>query len=311
MQPDSLPSRTTQAMYSLLLVVALCVTCFSGSRAVGQDQARLGGRVIDGSLPPERQGVDVKQNLGDEVPGNLEMLDSEGQLFLSGQLFDGKTPTIITLNYSNCPVLCSTQLNRLVLALNDLELKVGQDFKLLTLSIDPKESTERSASTKARYVDAVRNQPGTADGWTFATAKQPVITKMADALGFQYKYDPVIKQYNHPAMLAFVSPDGVITRYSLSLDFPSDQLKLALVEAGEGTVGNVVDQFILWCYSYDATSNSYTPVAWRIMRLGGLGFLCVLLIVLTPYWLGTRGKTKPAKESCAQKQTSLLASGDS
>lgn len=302
----------TPAIQSLLTIAMMCaISVVGGSLAEGQNQTRLGGRVIDGSLPPERQGVDVKQNLGDEIPGNLEMIDSDGQLFLSGQLFDGKTPTIITLNYSDCPVLCSTQLNRLVLALNDLEPKIGQDFKMLTLSIDPKETIERSASTKERYVDAVRNQPGAASGWTFATAEQPVITQMADALGFQYKYDPVIKQYNHPAMLAFVSPDGVITRYSLSLDFPADQLKLALVEAGEGTVGNVVDQFILWCYSYDSTSNSYTPVAWRIMRIGGLGFLCLMLMVLTPYWLGTRGKSKTAtSESGPQKQNSLLASGD-
>ena len=125
-------------------------------------------------------------------------------------------------------------------------------------------------------------------GWAFCTADQPVISKLADILGFRYKYDPRIKQFNHPAMLAFVSPDGVITRYSLQIDFPPEQLRMALVEAGEGTVGSKVDQFIMWCYSYDPASNSYTPAAWKIMRLGGFAMVCVTLACLVPYWIGKK-----------------------
>ena len=100
-------------------------------------------------------------------------------------------------------------------------------------------------------------------------------------------------------MLAFVSPTGVITRYSLSIDFPPDQVKLALVEAGEGNVGSSVDQFILWCYSYDPNSNSYTPHAWRIMRLCGAGFVGLMLAALVPYWAGRKGNGTPRTEDDA------------
>jgi protein SCO1/2 len=259
-----------------------------------QDQARLGPSVsLNDSLPPEAQGITVVQNLGKTIPTNLPLTDSQGRPIKTGYVFNGNLPTIVTLNYSNCPMLCSIQLSKLTESLDQLDLQINRDFQILTVSIDPSETSRRAAETKAKYLEDLPNQPGAERGWTFATAKQPIITKLAETLGFQYRYDAANKQYNHPAMLAFVSPTGVITRYSLAIDFPTDQLKLAIVEAGEGNVGSAVDQFILWCYSYDPDSNSYTPHAWRIMRICGLGFIGVLLATLVPYWAGRKGSPAP------------------
>ncbi len=89
-------------------------------------------------------------------------------------------------------------------------------------------------------------------------------------------------------MLAFVSPKGVISRYSLELSFPPDQIKLALLDASNGTIGSPVDQFVMWCFSYDADRGSYVLVAWRLMRLGAALTVVVLLVLLIPYWLGRR-----------------------
>lgn len=274
----------------LIVAVASLFSLCAHTESVARDTARLGGDVsVNGNLPPEAQGITVIQNLGDSIPTDLPLTDSQGRPIQTGYIFNGKLPTIVTLNYSDCPMLCSVQLNKLTQALNELDLQINQDFQILTVSIDPQETTRRAADTKERYLLNLSNQPGAEQGWTFATAKQPIITKLADKLGFKYRYDAATKQYNHPAMLAFVSPQGVITRYSLSIDFPPDQLKLALVEAGQGNVGSAVDQFILWCYSYDPQSNSYTPHAWRIMRLCGLGFVGLLLATLVPYWAGRKG----------------------
>ncbi len=156
--------------------------------------------------------------------------------------------------------------------MGELDLKIGEDFQILTVSIDPKETTETIRKTKQKYVEQLlKDHPSVDEGWEFCTAKQPIITRLADVLGFRYTYDQASGEYYHPAMLAFVSPDGVITRYSLAVAFEPEDLKKALVEAGDGTVGSPVDQFILWCFSYDPTSNSYVPQAWKIMRLGGAG----------------------------------------
>ncbi|WP_235908317.1 SCO family protein [Roseiconus nitratireducens] len=273
-----------------LSVTVLVLAVVGADPAAAQTATGAGADVsLNNGLPREAQGITVEQNLGDSIPTNLPLTDSEGRPIKTGYVFNGKLPTIVTLNYSNCPMLCSVQLNKLTESLNELDLKLGEDFQVLTVSIDPQESTQRAAETKQKYLADLPNQPGAAQGWTFATAKQPIITRLTDTLGFRYRYDSANKQYNHPAMLAFVSPTGVITRYSLSIDFPPDQLKLAIVEAGEGNVGSTVDQFILWCYSYDPDSNSYTPHAWRIMRLCGLGFIGAMLAALVPYWAGRKG----------------------
>ena len=290
MQPE-IRLRMLGNRIRIALLVAIAATGWAcAPSVVAQDQVRMGpDPSLNTAMPIEAQGITVEQKLGDSIPINLPLTTSEGRQIKTGYVFDTKIPTIVTLNYSDCPMLCSIQLNQLTQSLDKMDLKIGTDFNILTVSIDPKESTSRAAETKARYLKDLPNQPGAEKGWTFATAKQPIITKLADTLGFRYRYDAYSKQYNHPAMLAFVSPTGVITRYSLSLDFPPEQMKLALVEAGEGTVGSAVDQFILWCYSYDPDSNSYTPHAWRIMRLCGAGFIGIVLAALIPYWAGRKG----------------------
>ncbi len=299
-QPEPRTLSSKRGFVWLAAVAVLTLTAVLGPRteSPAQDAVRLGSKVdLNDSLPPEARGITVVQNLGEVIPTNLPLTDSDGQAIKTGYIFNGNLPTIVTLNYSDCPMLCSVQLNKLTESLNQLDLQLNKDFKILTVSIDPNETSRRAAETKDKYVSVLSNQPGAEQGWTFATAKQPIITKLAETLGFKYRYDAANKQYNHPAMLAFVSPTGVITRYSLSIDFPPEQLKLALVEAGEGTVGNAVDQFILWCYSYDPDSNSYTPHAWRIMRLCGLGFIGVLLTALVPYWVGRKGNPATRAES--------------
>lgn len=273
------------------LSFAVLVTVFAGDRcAVAQDMVREGGKVeLNNTIPFEQRGVSVDQNLGDEIPLNLPLIDSSGKPAKIGYFIDGRKPTIVTLNYSDCPMLCNIQLTRLAESLKKLDLKIGQDFRILTVSIDPSESTARIAETKQLYVNELtKTHPNVAEGWEFCTARQPIITRLAKVLGFNYKYDRANKQYNHPAMLAFVSPKGVISRYSLSIDFPPKDLRLALIDAGQGTIGSKVDQFILWCYSYDPDSNSYTPMAFRIMKVAGATTVCLMLACLAPYWIGRK-----------------------
>jgi protein SCO1/2 len=268
-----------------------------GSRcALAQADVRSGAAVsLNDGIPREVKDVTVEQKLGGKIQLNLPLTDSRGRRVKTGYFIDGKKPTIITLNYSNCPMLCSVQLDQLSKSLAELDLQIGRDFQMLTVSIDPKETPEVAAKTKAKYVDMLRRtQPTVEDGWAFCTAQQPMITRLADNLGFRYTYDSKSGEYYHPAMLAFVSPTGVITRYSLSVDFPPADLRKALVEAGEGSVGSPVDQVLLWCFSYDPESNSYVPQAWKMMRLAGAGTVGLMLACLAPYWIGR--KASPARK---------------
>ncbi|QEG40716.1 SCO family protein [Roseimaritima ulvae] len=251
---------------------------------------------LNDGVPAQAEGVTVDQHLGTTLPLELEVVDASGKTVPLQTYFDGRRPVIVTLNYSDCPMLCSVQLNALTRSLNDVDLKMGDDFQLLTVSIDPDEATERIRETKQLYTDQVNKQPQAAEAWHFATASQSTITKLTDTLGFRYRYDKQTKQYNHPAMLAFVSPEGVISSYSLRVDFPPEDLKRSLVAAGEGTIGSPVDVIVMWCFSYDPNRGRYVATAWKLMRLGGALTIGVILLALTPYWIGKRRQSPQLAE---------------
>ena len=252
--------------------------------------------VLNDRVPRQVREVKVEQKLGDEVSKDLPLINSLGQKVRMGDYLDGKRPLILTLNYSNCPMLCNVQLNQLAQSLEKGQLKIGDEFQLLSVSIDPTETDQRLRDTKDRYLEQVPSHPNAKSGWAFTRTNAGVVKKLAEEVGFSYQYNSKTKEYAHPAMLAFVSPDGVITRYSLGVAFPPDQMKLALVEAGKGEVGGFVDQFVLWCYNFDPAEGSYVPQAWKIMRLGGAVTMFVMFLVLLPYWIGHKGTPKSEVE---------------
>ncbi len=285
------------------LLVGWLLGAVLATSAVAQDTMRTGADVaLNNGVPREVKDVTVDQKLGDVVPLNLPLTDSLGRKVKTGYFIDGNKPTIISLNYSDCPMLCNVQLNQLCKSLKELDLQIGEDFQILTISIDPKESTEKIRETKNNYVEQLAgSHPGAANGWTFCTAQQPIITKIADVLGFRYNYNAKSGEYYHPAMLAFISPKGVITRYSLALSFEPQDLRKALIESGDGTVGSPVDQIIMWCFSFDPDSNSYTAQAWKIMRLAGAFTVLAMLACLAPFWIGR--KAMPSREVAVDEET--------
>ncbi len=297
-KPRSPVGQHVRRIPGLLVTLAVLTAGFGLDCAVAQNLKSGDNVAMTDQIPREVKNVTVEQNLGGKIPLNLPLYDSMGRRVKTGYYIDGKKPTIITLNYSNCPMLCNVQLNQLARSLSELDLRIGEDFQLLSVSIDPKETAETVRKTKQKYVEQLtKDQPGAEQGWEFCTAQQPIITRLADVLGFRYTYDSKTGEYYHPAMLAFVSPQGVITRYSLAVAFEPEDLKKALVEAGDGTVGTPVDQLILWCFSYDPTSNSYVPQAWRIMRLAGAGTVGLMLACLAPYWIGRKRSPRSINEA--------------
>jgi len=123
------------------------------------------------------------------------------------------------------------------------------------------------------------------EGWHFLTGKQAAIDSLISAVGFGVAPIPGTKDFAHSAAIILLSPDGTITRYLYGLRYNSFDFRTAILEASEGTIGNTVDKLIMYCYQYDPNSNSYAPVAKRIMSLGGLATLIFLGIFLGYYWL--------------------------
>jgi len=216
----------------------------------------------------ELKGVGFTQRLGEHAPLNTEFLDESGQHVTLSDYF-GERPVILTLNYLRCPNLCPIILPSLAADLNTIPFKLGQQFTVLTVSIDPRDTPEQAESTRATALESYEH-PDSADGWHVLTGHQEQIDQLADAVGFQYRYDEEQDEYAHPAGIVLLTPDGTISRYLYGLDFSPNDLRLGLVEAAQNRIGSLVDQVLLTCFQYDAQVGRYTPIAMNAVRLAGV-----------------------------------------
>jgi protein SCO1/2 len=235
-------------------------------------------------VPEALQEVGVTEHLGAKLPLDATFTDERGERVSLGQYFDGERPVILTLNYYKCPMLCGLMLNGVVDGLEQLAWSPGEEFEMVTISINPLETPELAAAKKQNYLKRL-DRPGAGEGWHFLTGYELDIERVAEAVGFGYSYDPETQEYAHAAAIMVITPDGRVTRYLYGIEYPAKRLKFALLEAAEGTIGSPLDQLILYCYHYDPTNRRYSPVAMNIMRVGGSATALILGISLGGFWL--------------------------
>lgn len=227
------------------------------------------------------EGVTIKDRLGTTVPRGLTFTDHRGKPVALAD-FLGTRPVLLTLNYYRCTTLCSVQLNQLVTGLKGMDWKPGEHFRIVTLSIDPREDWQLARDKRKSYLKHYGR--GEVD-WTFLVGAQKNITALANAVGFHYKYDAKHDQYIHVPAIFFLTPSGKLTRYLHGLRYPSRSLKFALMEASEGKVGTVTDKLFMSCFHYDPETGSYSASAFGIMRLAATSFAVLLGLVLVILWL--------------------------
>lgn len=261
----------------------------------GLGASEAGGRAEP--LPKALEGVGLQEKLGGQVPLETNFHDTDGKEVTLGDFFKPGRPVILTLNYSNCPMLCSLQLNGLVNALKQVPMTPGKEFEMVTVVLDPLETPQRAKQTLEKYV-AAYERPEVAAGWHFLTGQEKDIRAVADSVGFNYRYDPEAKQYLHVAVTMVLSPAGVTTRYLRGIEYDPQTFRLALIEASEGKIGTSMDQLLLYCFHYDSAKGKYAPSAIRLMQLGGALTLVVLGAVLFVFWR-REGRRKSAAEAKA------------
>jgi protein SCO1/2 len=242
-------------------------------------------------LPKRLQQVDVTEHLGAALPLDTAFTDSAGKAVKLRDYFDGVHPVIVTFNYANCPMLCSLQLSRFVEGLKQLRRSVGDDFKVVTLSIDPAETTERAAESRARYLRDY-GRPGADAAWQFLHGVEGATRRVADAAGFGYAYNEERHEWLHAAALIIANPDGRVGRYLYGIQYHPETLNLSIVEASEGKIGSTLDRLMLFCFHFDETEGRYAPVAFNIMRLGAGASALALGAFLSFYWFSEFRKRK-------------------
>jgi len=225
--------------------------------------------------PPGLEFVGIEQHLNAEVPGDLEFSDELGNTVKLGDYFGHGRPVILNLGYYQCPMLCSELLEGLVGSMKALTLQLGQDFDVVTLSFDPRETTDMAAAKK-RDIMKRYGRANTGGGWHFLTGRANEIRALTDAVGFQYQFDPKTGQYAHVAAIVLLTPDRHIAEYFFGVDFSPRDMRLGLVQAGQGKIGNLADAVLLYCYHYDPRTGKYGAVISRVLKIGGLATVLML-----------------------------------
>ena len=232
--------------------------------------------------PPGLKNVGIEQHLNQQLPLDLAFVDETGKAVHLGDYF-GKKPMVLSLVYYRCPMLCSEVLSGLEGSLRALNFNAGDQFNVLTVSFDPKDTPETATEKKALMLKSYK-RPGAAEGWHFLTGSQASIDALTKAAGFQYEYDPQTDQFAHTTAIMIVTPEGKIAQYYFGIEYPPTDIRLGLIQASQNKIGSLVDQVILYCYHYDPKSGKYGAIVSHILQLGGgltilsLGILLTLLI---------------------------------
>ena len=238
-------------------------------------------------------GVGVKEKLGETIPTDLEFTDSDGSTVRLGEFFKGKKPVVLSLVYYRCPRLCTFVLEGIADAVNNLkELSLGDDYKVVSVSINPAE-TEVDARSKSEGVFKKLNgvdSPG--KNWHFLTGDEHSIATLAESVGFRYIKDG--DQFAHPASIAVLTPQGEISRYLYGVQYPPLDFRIALLEASKGEIGKsrIINRVLLYCYRFDPVGKKYALYALNILKGGGIITLLSITVLIAYLVMSEKRRSK-------------------
>ena len=237
----------------------------------------------ENAIPKQLADVGITEHLGNQVNLDLPFRDESGKtVTLRDFMRDGK-PMLLSLAYFGCPSLCSAHLNGLNTAFKQIKEPLGQNFKFVVVSIEPKETSELAGKKKEAYMKAYARPEGDA-GWHFLVGNQPEITALANQVGFNYHWDAQENQYAHASAAYVLTADGTISRYFYGIVFRPKDLRLSMIEASNGKVGTIIDKLTLYCSHFDAGASKYTIAAFSVLRVGAILITLLLGAFLVPFW---------------------------
>jgi len=225
--------------------------------------------------------VGFDQRLDAQVPLDLVFKEETGRTIRLREYF-GDKPVILVPIYYSCTTVCPMVMSSLTRSLKAVSFDVGKEFRVLSLSINPRENADLALRKQQEYLPRY-GRPGAERGWHFLTGEEPAIRQLTAAIGFRYVYDEKTDQFAHATGIVLLTPQGKVARYFYGIDFSPRDLRLGLVEAAAQRIGSPIDQVMLYCYRYDPMTGKYGLIMMNTLRLAGLGTVLALgtFILLT------------------------------
>ena len=239
--------------------------------------------------PHPLKGLTVTEKLGQSIDLDLVFVNEQNQSLALKEYF-GDQPVLMSVVYYNCPSLCNFQLKSLFEALNKLSVSWKKPYQLLLVSMDSSEKAPLAKAKKTNYLKKFSNLEE--DRIHFLTGSESAIKKLTDSLGFMFRWDEETEQFAHNPVAYALTEKGLISRYLYGIEFDLKTLKLSLLEAGAGKIGNMIDRILLFCYRFNPKENKYTVYAANIMKVGGIFVIFALIFLLVPVWIKERKKNR-------------------
>jgi protein SCO1/2 len=283
MYPTTFQNLVRMTAAWLVAAAVIVVPAMAGESAPAADVAPQQPQQQDGALRPSRmepapdelKNITVDEKLNTTLPLDLTFFDETNRPVQLREYFGGKRPVVLQLGYYGCPMLCDLVSRGLTDSLRQLKLDAATDYEVVFVSIDANETFQLAQQKKRAYVQAY-GRAGADTGWHFLTGRDGQIKRLAEAVGFNYKWVPSARQFSHPAAIVILTPDGKISRYLYGVQFKEQTVRLSLVEASEGKVGSTVDKFMLTCLQYDGKQGKYAMFAMGLMRTAGVVTVVVI-----------------------------------
>jgi len=240
-------------------------------------------------LPIQREvEIGIIEKLGQTIPLDLKFFNEKNDTVTLGSMIN--KPTILSFVYFDCPGLCSPLLDGVADVISKMDLQLGKDFDIITISFNTKDTPEKARQKKLNFVRKIQEKDRSS--WFYLTGELGSIQKITEAAGFRYK--PTGVDFAHPSTIIMLSPKGKITRYLYGVTYLPFDVKMAVVEAQKGLARPTSSKLLDYCFAYDPQSRSYTL---QITRLIG-AFTLILGLFFVAYLIVSAKKksTKVNKE---------------
>ncbi len=279
-------------MRNLALAMGFLVV---GTSAFGQlaDSSKPLGATAQ-AMPQYLKNAGLEQRLNQLLPLSATFVDETGQTVALRQYFHQR-PVAMALVYFKCSMLCPQVLHGMAEGLKSSQFSAGKDFDVVVESIDPMDTPAEASAAKKRFLQELGDSSvAAAANVHFLTGQASAIAALSEATGFHYVRVPgpdgKMDQFAHSSVIMFATPDGRMSEYLSGIDYPSRDVRLALVNASHHKIGTAKDLFLLYCCNYVPSAGRYTV---DVLRLLGIGALVTLAGIGAGFYLLTRKKQWP------------------
>ena len=226
-----------------------------------------------GIVGAEMKEVEAAPGPDAALPLDLGFSDETGRALTLRSAIAGVPGVLIFADYT-CRTLCGPILEFATAGLAKTGLRPGVDYRLVVIGIDPKDKPAMAQAMRAEHIDRASALDQTA---RFLIGDDAAVRAVTRAVGLSYYYDAEHDQYAHPAAVYIVNAGGRVQRVLSPLGLDGADLRLALVDAGQGSVGTFADRIHLLCYGYDPVKGMYSERITSMLAVAAALTLVVLL----------------------------------